>query len=292
MRYIKFFPEIDKNSIKDVGGKGASLGEMTKAGILIPPGFVITVDAYREFTHQKLPIEVKEEILHAFDLLGSERVAVRSSAIAEDSLSASWAGQLESYLNTTRDTVIEHICQCWNSIQSERALAYAAEKNISEDKLLVAVVVQKMIDAEVSGVLFSVNPISKDTNEIMIEAGYGLGEMLVQGLITPDNFIVDKKNYHIKEKTINSQNRMLIYRDGQNKEIPIPQDMQDKQCIDDRFIKELTKLACIIENHYGFPCDIEWAKMGEKLFILQSRPITTLSIDTFKNKIPTQKLPY
>lgn len=290
MNYIKLFSEINKNNTSEVGGKGASLGEMTQAGIPIPLGFVVTVDTYKEFIGQELPVDVRDQILEAFDQLGAERVAVRSSAVAEDSSAASWAGQLESYLNTTRDTLIENIRKCWNSIKSERALAYAAEQNLPEDKLQVAVVVQKMVDSEASGVIFSVNPITKDNNEIMIEAGFGLGEMLVQGMITPDNFIVDKTNFQIKERTIETQEKMLVYKDGLNQEVEVPKDKQSKQCIGDKDVEELARLAVRIEEHYGFPCDIEWAKQGDDLFIVQSRPITTLALDT-KDELLTEEKP-
>lgn len=276
MIYTKTFKQISKNDVDLVGGKGASLGEMANAGIPVPPGFVITTRAFRKFQNQELSVDVKMEILDAFDNLGSERVAVRSSAVAEDSSTASWAGQLESYLNVDRDNLIESIRKCWTSIKSERALAYIAQQNISEDKLLVAVVIQKMVNSEISGVIFSVNPISNNANEIMIEAGYGLGEMIVQGMITPDNFIVDKKTYRIKGKSIQSQDKMLVFRDGKNQEINVPANIKDTQCISDDNVKSLAKLASLIENHYGFPCDIEWAKEEKNLYIVQSRPITTL----------------
>lgn len=272
--FIKFFSEISKKDVSEVGGKGASLGEMTQAGFPVPPGFVVTTEIYQKFANDILPIDVQEEILQAFDKLGAERVAVRSSAVAEDSSSASWAGQLESYLNVTRGDLIESIRKCWNSIKSERALAYAGQLGLAEDQLGVAVVVQKMVESEAAGVMFSINPITKDPNEIMIEGGFGLGEMIVQGMITPDNFIVDKKDLEIKEKTIESQATMLVYKDGINKEITIPENKGSAQCISDEDIINLAKLAIKIENHYGFPCDIEWAKEKDFLYIVQSRPIT------------------
>lgn len=277
MKLIKKFSEISKEDVKNVGGKGASLGEMTKNGIQVPPGFVITAQAHQKFVDDSLPADVIDEILKAFDELDAQRVAVRSSAIAEDSSQASWAGQLETYLNVSKDNLINKIRECWNSIKSERALSYAAGQNLPEDQLFVAVVVQKMVESNVSGVMFTVNPISKDKNEIMIEAGYGLGEMLVQGLISPDNFIVNKKTLDLKSKNIDSQETMLVFKDGENKEVPVPSDKKDKQAISDEEVKELAKMAIKIENHYGKPQDIEWA-IDEKdnIFILQSRPITTL----------------
>lgn len=271
------FNQINKKDVPLVGGKGASLGEMTNVGIPVPPGFVITTEAYRQFYNQEIPIDVQEEILKAFDDLGAKRVAVRSSAVAEDSLSASWAGQLESYLNVTKEELIDKIRECWSSIRSERALAYATQQNISEDQLLVAVVVQKMVESEASGVMFTINPITKDTTEVVIEAGFGLGEMLVQGMITPDNFIVDKDGLEIKNKDIHAQETMLIFQEGENKEVPVPTDKREEPAISEEQVKTLTNLGIKIENHYGSPQDIEWAIEDDAVFIVQSRPITTLS---------------
>lgn len=275
--YIKSFERISKGDIGEVGGKGASLGEMTQVGLPIPPGFVVTVSAYQGFASRKLSDEVKKEILQAFDDLGAERVAVRSSAVAEDSSASSFAGALESYLNISRDRLIENIYNCWESIKSERVRAYVSERNIPEDKLLVAVVVQKMIESEVSGVTFSVNPITKNAEEIMIEASFGLGEMLVQGLITPDNFLVDKNSSEIKERNIDTQETMLIFQDGENKEVPVPREQKDQPALTDEQIQELAKMAVMIEDHYRCPQDIEWTidEKG-KVWILQSRPVTTL----------------
>lgn len=195
MKLIKNFNEININDIATAGGKGASLGELTQAGFSIPPGFVITAQAHKKFLNDQIPIDFEEEILKAFDNLDTKRVAVRSSAIAEDSAHASWAGQLVTYLNVLKKDLITKIRECWNSIKSERALVYSGEHKLSENELFVAVVVQKMVESTTSGVIFTVNPITKDRNEIMLESGYGLGEMLVQGFITPNNFVVDKKNF-------------------------------------------------------------------------------------------------
>lgn len=274
---IKRFSEISKEDVQEAGGKGASLGEMIRVNIPVPPGFVLTAQTHQKFANDQLPIDVEEEILKAFDELDAKRVAVRSSAIAEDSSQASWAGQLETYLNVSRENLINKIRECWNSIKSERALAYAGEHDLSEDDLFLAVVVQKMVESKVSGVIFSVNPITKDKNEIMLEAGYGLGEMLVQGLITPDNFVIDKKTLKIKSRDIQTQDTMLVFQDGQNKEIAVPEDKKSNQAISDEQVLKLANMAIRIENHYEIPQDIEWAIDDEKrIWILQSRPITTL----------------
>lgn len=277
MSFIKKFSEISKQDVKQVGGKGASLGEMTGVGIQVPLGFVVTAQTHQKFANDSLAVDVEEEILKAFDDLDAERVAVRSSAVAEDSSEASWAGQLETYLNVSKGDLINKIRECWNSIKSERVLSYAGGQNLSEDELFVAVVVQKMIESKASGVMFTVNPITKDTNEMMIEAGFGLGELLVQGLITPDNFIVYKNTLKIKNRDIQAQDAMLVFQNGENREIPVPEDKRNEQAISDEIIVELAKMGVKIEDHYGKPQDIEWAIDEEdKIWILQSRPITTL----------------
>lgn len=274
MRYIKKFSEISKDDVSEVGGKGASLGEMSNADIPVPPGFVVTAQTYKQFVKSELPVDVVEEILKAFDELTATRVAVRSSAVAEDSKTASWAGQLESYLNVTRDELLDKVRECWNSIKSERALAYAAGQNLPEEQLVVAVVVQKMVESEFSGVMFTINPITHEANELMIEAGFGLGEMLVQGMITPDNFIVDKQTLEIKSRDIQTQETMLIFQDGQNQEVPVPKDKKSESAITDQEVKQLAELGIKIEADYGTPQDIEWALEGGKLYIVQVRPIT------------------
>lgn len=246
MTFVKGFSEISKNDVLEVGGKGASLGEMTTDGFPVPPGFVITTEAAGKIN--------EDEIFKAYDELNADKVSVRSSGVAEDSLSASWAGQLETYLNISRENLIENIKKCWGSINSERATAYAAEQNLSKDQLKVAVVVQKMVDAKAAGVMFTANPVTSDREEIMIESVLGLGEQLVQGAVTPDNFVVDKENAEIKSKNL-----------------------QGEQTISDKTITELVNLGKKIEARYRFPQDIEWAidEQG-KIWILQSRPITTV----------------
>ncbi len=273
--YIKKFSEISKDDVAEVGGKGASLGEMINAGTPVPPGFVVTAETYRQFINSQIPVDIQEEILWAFDELGVERVAVRSSAVAEDSKTASWAGQLESYLNVTKNGLIDAIRECWNSIKSERALSYAAEQNLNEGDLVVAVVVQKMVESEVSGVMFTVNPVTHDQNEIMIEAGFGLGEMIVQGMITPDNFLLDKNSLEIKNIDVQTQDKKLVFQNGENVEVTLDQIEGSKQALNEDQIMALAKIGREIENHYGFPCDIEWAYEKGKFYIVQSRPITT-----------------
>lgn len=276
MSAVKWFDEIGNDEVGTVGGKGLSLARLSQAGISVPAGFVITTDAYRTAHDKNVDSALAEVILQAFDKLGAERVAVRSSAIAEDSADASWAGQFESYLNVARNELIESVQKCWASASSDIVSEYAESQSIGGDKLAIAVVVQKMADSEVSGVAFSVNPINKDNNQIMIEATYGLGELLVQGMVTPDNYLVDKTTFEILEKNTPLKTNMLVYSEGQNIEQPVPSEKADEPCLDEVQIVELARLVVDIENYYETPQDIEWALDKTKFYIVQSRPITTL----------------
>jgi pyruvate,water dikinase len=276
VNYVKQFSSINKEDIELVGGKGLSLGRLTQAGLPVPPGFVITTDAYKKFNNRHVDSEFEELVLQAFDALGAERVAVRSSAVAEDSPDASWAGQFESYLNITKDDLMGSIKKCWDSASSEVVNEYAQSKSIGKDQLAIAVVVQGMVESEVSGVAFSVNPVTKDTSEIMIEAIYGLGELLVQGMITPDNYVVNKQSHEITEDNIKTKSKMLVYDNGNNAELPVPEDKQQASCLNDGQISELSSLIVKIEQYYDKPQDVEWALENGQFYIVQSRPITTI----------------
>lgn len=276
MSAVKWFDKIANDEVGTVGGKGLSLARLTQAGISVPAGFVITTDAYRAAHDKNVDFALAEVILQAFDELGAERVAVRSSAIAEDSADASWAGQFESYLNVSKNELIESVQKCWASASSEIVSGYAESQSVGSDKLAIAVVVQKMADSEVAGVAFSVNPVNKDANQIMIEATYGLGELLVQGMVTPDNYLVDKTTFEILEKNTPLKTNMLVYSGGQNIEQPVPSEKADEPCLDEAKTVELARLVVGIENYYGTPQDIEWALDKTKFYIVQSRPITTL----------------
>ena len=313
MEFVKTFKEIGRKDVNIAGGKGASLGEMTNASIPVPPGFVITATAFEKFldasyiaeeidaqmdkvNHEdmetverasevihelilksEIPKEIQKEIDEYFRQLNSEFVAVRSSATAEDASSASWAGELESFLNTTKETLNENIKRCWASLFTPRAIFYRFERKLQKQKVSVAVVVQKMVDSEISGVAFSVNPITKDTNQLVIEAGYGLGEAIVQGAITPDNYIVDKKDLSLIEVNVSEQKKGFYRkRKGGNEWRDISEEKSEEQKLSGAQIIELAKLILNIEAHYGFPVDVEWAYENGKFYITQSRPITTL----------------
>jgi len=203
---------------------------------------------------------------------------VRSSATAEDAASNAWAGQLETYLNTDKSILLENVKRCWASLYSPRAICYRIDSKQIGEKISVAVVVQKMVASAVSGVAFSVHPVTEDHNNIVIEAAIGLGEAVVSGAITPDNYVVEKDPLKIVEKGISKQDK-AIYRlsTGETGWQAVTKHQRNQQKITDSQIMELSRLVIKIEKQFGFPCDIEWALFNNAFFILQCRPITTLS---------------
>ena len=252
----------------DVGGKAFALGEMLKAGFKVPEGFVIT---------SKFPAQVEEleaQILASFDSLNSEYVAVRSSALHEDSQGASWAGQLDTFLNVDREHLLEYIQKCQRSADSERAKSYAKQQRLPSGS--VAVIVQQMIQSEVSGVAFSVHPVTKNRGQIVIEAAFGLGEAVVSGEVTPDTYITDKATNKILEKHVTAQSKKLAQAaSGQSAWQPLNKALQEQKLSDEQIL-ELAKLIAKIEAFYSFPVDVEWGLVGNEFYILQCRPITTL----------------
>lgn len=314
MTFIKHFKEISKEDAAIAGGKGASLGEMTRAYIPVPPGFVLLADAFERFLQEtdlnaeidtilhtadqkemhtiehasekiqdlilgaKMPADVAAEIKMGFENLGAKYVAVRSSATAEDSQSAAWAGQLDTYLNTTHTSLLQNVRRCWASLFTPRAIFYRFEKDLHRQKISVAVVVQKMVESEISGIAFSVHPVTEDHNQLIIEAGFGLGEAIVSGQITPDSYVVEKEPRRIIDINVNTQSRGLYRspKEGGNEWRDIPEPEASSQVLTSDQVLELAELVIHIEKRYGFPCDIEWAYEKGKFYIVQSRPITTL----------------
>jgi pyruvate,water dikinase len=311
---IRPFSEISKADAATAGGKGASLGEMTQAGIPVPPGFVVLAPTFERFVEEtdlnveidailgtvkndemhtvenasekiqalihsaKMPEDIAVEITKHFKELGAEFVAVRSSATAEDSASAAWAGQLDTYLNTTEAELLTNVQRCWASLFTPRAIFYRFEKQLHETKISVAVVIQKMVNSDASGIAFSVHPVTEDRNQLIIEAGFGLGEAIVSGQITPDSYVVTKEPREIFDKNVATKDRGMFRKEGGGNDWQeIPKEKQEAQTLDDAQILALSETVIGIENHYGFPCDIEWAMEARKIYITQSRPITTLS---------------
>lgn len=224
-----------------------------------------------------MPKNIQKEILSEFKKLKSKYVAVRSSATAEDSSAASWAGELETYLDTTEKKLVENVKKCWSSLFTSRAIFYRQEKGLLKTKVSVAVVVQQMVESEISGIAFTVHPVTKDKNQMIIEAGWGLGEVIVSGQVTPDSYVIDKRDYSLIDINVSDQD-MMIVRDvkGGVKKVSPPKTKQEKQKLSENKIIELAKICVNIEKHYKKPQDIEWALTKGKFYITQSRPITTL----------------
>ncbi len=320
---LEWFKSLSKESVAIAGGKGASLGEMTRAGIPVPNGYVILSSSFEKFLEEtdlnveldsildqvnhkemqsiedaseeikalimnaKMPKDIEKEIVKDFKILDSKFVAVRSSATSEDSSSAAWAGQLDSFLNTTNKTLLENVKRCWASLFTPRAIFYRFEKGLHDTKISVAVVVQKMVESEVSGIAFSVHPVTQDRNQLIIEAGFGLGEAIVSGQITPDSYVVEKVPRRIIDKNVSDQERGLFKIQTGGNEWKSTKANGAQQKLSDKQILELSEIILRIEKHYGFPCDIEWAFEKGKFYIVQSRPITTLTDKSGDKEMPS-----
>ncbi len=344
MNTVLDFQEIKKEDVMTAGGKGANLGEMTAAGITVPGGFVVTADAYKAFIKEnhleemfrkelteagndeaklldaakkfrhaisegKLPEEVEKAVREKYAQLGEQaRVAVRSSATAEDLPDASFAGQQETYLNVRgAEAVLTQIRNCYASLWGNRAVCYRSNQGYDQLSVALAVVIQKMVESEKAGVLFTVNPINRNPDEMQINASYGLGESVVSGKVTADSYLCDKQG-KVKSCQIGSKETQIIYADTQGtaapanaqctpddvitsdaqkttgdaadtKEVAVSEKMQKTRCLNDEEIAALCAEAVHIEKHYGCPMDIEWAIAGGSVYILQARAITTLHTD-------------
>lgn len=328
MNYVEFFKELSKDDIPIAGGKGANLGELTNAGIPVPPGFVITAGTYQKFITETgivdqingmletldinntselqkvaedikqlivttdIPDDIQTAIIESYNKLCMDVdkddvvVAIRSSATAEDLPDASFAGQQDTYLNISGiEDVLTNVRMCWASLFEARAIFYRAENDFDHSKVLIAVVVQQMVNSEKAGVMFTVDP-STGEEEMLIEGAWGLGEGVVSGTVTPDTCRYDKANDEVKSYRINTKKTMFTKdpETGATVQIEVPEDMKDKKVLTDGDLEQLTQLGRRIQKHYGAPMDTEWGIENDKVYMLQARPITTLdNIDEAKN---------
>jgi pyruvate,water dikinase len=315
---IVWFNEVTKEDVATVGGKGANLGEMTRAKIPVPPGFIVTADAYFYFLEKSkligeinkllkplnpdnsnqlhqiagqikqlivdtpIPSETAKAISQAYTEMGSGPVAVRSSATAEDLPEASFAGQQRTFLNIEgKREVICAVRGCWASLFEPRAIFYRHQQGFDHFKVGIAVPVQRMVQSQASGVMFTVEPVTSDSNHIIIEAVHGLGEAIVSGEITPDLYIVDKKTTEIVSKKLARQELQLVRNPGATGEeaniwVEMSSEEQTRQKVTDEEIIKIATLGKQLEDWYKFPQDIEWAKEDSKIFIVQTRPVTTI----------------
>lgn len=312
--FVVSFGEIDKSKIAMVGGKGANLGELAKIkGINVPDGFCITTEAYKEVTGNNnelnhllyelaqhkaddrkniskvsakirnvieniaTPNDIAECIANYLKQFGeNDAYAVRSSATAEDLPTASFAGQQDTYLNTLgKESILMHISKCWASLFTDRAVIYRIQNGFDHRKVQLAVVVQKMVLPQASGILFTADPVSGNRKASSIDASFGLGEALVSGIVNADNYKVC--NGELIDKKVSTK-ELAIYavNDGGTKQAAIDTEQQNKQTLTNEQILLLEQTGRKIEAHFGQPQDIEWCLANDTFYIVQSRPITTL----------------
>ena len=306
---------FDRLSVDDVeiaGGKGTNLGELTRAALPVPPGFIVAAPAFLEAmesggvraelgsaasgldaddpaalsataTHMQdlvrkagIPDALRRSILDAYHALGAHLVAVRSSATAEDTAGTSFAGMNETFTNVEGDDeLIERVVDCWASLFGERVISYRATQRVT-DEPAIAVVVQRMVDSERSGVMFSADPASGDRTRMVIEAAFGLGEVVVGGHVEPDTYVVAKEGPRLLETRLGHK-PFAIRRGPRGEErVELPPEEAHRQVLTADEVVELARLGTRVEDHYGAPQDMEWAFDSEGLWLLQSRPITTL----------------
>ncbi len=295
-----------------VGGKGANLASLSQAGFTVPGGFLITVEAYQSFIQtnrlagsilamlpasqpedpstleeisrsiremfaaHSLPEDFRRALLDAYAQLGSPPVAVRSSATAEDLPELSFAGQQDTYLNVLGEqALVEAVVRCWASLWTARAIGYRLRNRIPQDQVALAVVVQKMVESQASGVVFTANPLTGLRIETVIDATLGLGEALVSGLVEPDHYVVDPKANRIVSKVLGAKALAIHSRAGGGTE-KVERLSSDRQALPDDQILQLAQVSQQVADLYGFPQDIEWAWATDTLYLLQSRPITSL----------------
>ncbi|HSP55374.1 MAG TPA: PEP/pyruvate-binding domain-containing protein, partial [Dehalococcoidia bacterium] len=318
MKPVAWFADVGKADVDIAGGKGANLGELARAGLPVPPGFIAITAAYRAFLDaaglipqigahlatldvtnpQQLqvacvavrqlveaapvPPDIASAVLAAHRDMGAPPVAVRSSATAEDLAEASFAGQQSTFLNVTADHLVDAVRDCWASLFEPQAVAYRHRRGIEHLDVSIAVVVQRMVQSQRSGVIFTVHPVTGDRDSIVIEAVLGLGEAAVSGVVTPDLYVVRKSDLTIEERNVSHQDRQLVRSESSgpgeenNTWVPIPAPQASAQKLSDTEITRLAGIARRVEKHYGSPQDIEWAEEAGEFFVVQARPVTTI----------------
>jgi pyruvate, water dikinase len=315
-----FFHDYQAEHQPFVGGKCASLGAMTRAGLPVPPGFAVTTHAYldsmgqdhvgpplkelldhldvndlhalaevaarcRELVLDAGPSQAAEETIRAgYRLLCDETgladlaVAVRSSATAEDQPDASFAGQQDTYLWIRgEDEVVNHVVRCWASLYTDRAIAYRHERGYDHQDVAMSVAVQQMVLPKSAGVAFTLNPTNGDRSTIVIDSAFGLGESVVSGIVTPDNYMIDKVIFEITKRTVSTKELECCVEDDQVVERPLDAERSVAPSLTDDEIKAVARLARQAEKHFGRPQDVEWAVVDGTVFLLQSRPETVWS---------------
>ncbi|HJK89789.1 MAG TPA: PEP/pyruvate-binding domain-containing protein, partial [Polyangiaceae bacterium LLY-WYZ-15_(1-7)] len=312
-RFVRSFAELGQGDTATAGGKGANLGELQSAGLPVPPGFVVTADAYllaldeagvradltravadlddddshalqdasallREKVRRvPLPAAVRTALLEAYSELGADvRVAVRSSATSEDSAEASFAGMNETFTNVFgADALVEAVQGCWASLWGARAIAYRIRQGFDEEPA-IAVVVQAMVASDRSGVMFTTDPTTGASDRMLIESAYGLGEVVVGGQVEPDTFVLQKPDLEVLRQRVGSKKERIVRTaEGETRE-DVPEAERAVASLSTAEVRAVGQLGLDVETHYGQPMDVEWAFEGGALYVLQARPITTL----------------
>ena len=263
-----------------VGGKAAHLSRLARMQHCVPDGFCLPVTVM----DQAHPVDLRDEIERAIaDLMACHRlpdltVAVRSSAVDEDGAGASFAGQHETYLNLVgTEAVLQAVARCWESAHAERALDYRRQQGLSVERIRLAVLVQRLVAADVSAVVFSANPVTGNRDEVVINASWGLGESLVGGTVTPDTFVVRKADLAVTDRLVSEKQRMTVAVPGGTREVAVPRFLRQETTLTDDQAAEIAQLALSLEAAMGWPVDVECAYARGQLYLLQCRPITTLS---------------
>ncbi|KUO51173.1 MAG: hypothetical protein APF76_16920 [Desulfitibacter sp. BRH_c19] len=313
LNYVKSLKDITRRDFENVGGKGANLGEMIQAGLPVPEGFVVQTSAYRDFIKESnlnerinslvtnleandievlenvseminklfqdcsIPKRILDEINAVYENLYGIPVAIRSSATAEDLPGTSFAGQYDTFLNITGiDNVYVAIKKCWASLWNARALSYRLKYNVPNDELAHGVVVQKLVSGEKSGILFTANPLNDRRDQMLINASRGLGEAIVGGEVTPDQWTIKSATGSIEEVRISIKEFMTVKEDGGTCTKKVPEELQNKPVLNEEEIKALVEFGRKTEQYFGCPQDIEWTLNEGIIYLVQSRPITSL----------------
>ncbi|MFN8062294.1 MAG: phosphoenolpyruvate synthase [Vicinamibacterales bacterium] len=314
-RHVIWFKDIGRADVQEAGGKGANLGEMTRADLPVPPGFVITSAAYltalegagvrdelerrfqalsaddlqaqrqaaaemrRIVAGLAVPPEVRAAVADAYTRLGRDvPVAVRSSATSEDTGTTSFAGMHETFTNVVGvDDLMNRLRDCWASVYGQRVIAYRKAQQMTEEPT-IAVVVQKMVNSARAGVMFTADPSTSDSSTIVLEAAFGLGEVVVGGQVEVDTYVIGKAGPRVRRVHVGHKEFKVVRDDqGRERRVHLPPPEADRRVVSDYEAELLARLALRVEDHYGSPQDIEWAEEDGTFYLVQTRPITTLA---------------
>jgi pyruvate,water dikinase len=295
-KWLYWFEELKTTDNDLVGKKCANLGEMTRIGMRIPPGFAISIEGYERFMAEtgageeirrfveehkdhlkevkaqiqasqkirtiieskEMPADMREELFQFYDQLKEKAGGKELSVAVRSSGAVSMPGQMESYLNVRRrESVLQKVIQVWGSAFTTRAIAFRLEKGMAMDKAPIGIAVLKMVEAKSAGVVLTVLPTIGDTSKVVVEGNWGLGESVVSGEINPDQFIMDKETGEV-ESTISRKTKMVIYHDKGTIMVDVPREMQEKSCVDPEELKEIVRIAKKVEDHFECPQDMEW----------------------------------